>query len=132
MKHLIPIIQFTCILAGYTLLLYGVGHGLQEIIPIDLLSPMFPTMLLVLSIATLFAHITASIGIAGKPETGVFGILGAIVTKMLLSLSFFIFLIYRFPHENTTLLGLNFFCIYLSLTIFEVSILLRNLRRKIN
>lgn len=132
MKHIIPLLQFTLILAGYTLLIYGAGLWIQSLSPIDILSPLFPQILIVLFIVTFFAHTTATIGIAGKPEAGVFGILGAVVIKMILSLSFFIFLIYRFPDENTTLLGLNFFCIYLLLTGFEVSVLLRNLRRKIN
>lgn len=80
---------------------------------------------------TVSAYAVSVIGLSSRPELGVFGILGGITIKMIISLSFFIFLLYRFPEENRVVLGLNFFCIYFFLTGFEVIVLLRNLRRKL-
>jgi hypothetical protein len=80
---------------------------------------------------TVVAYSVSLLGISINPEFGVYGILGGMTIKILVSLSFFIFILYRFPVSNRMLFGLNFFCIYFLMSLFEVIVLLRNLRRKI-
>lgn len=132
MKYILPLAKYALFLAGYTLVVYGIGIAVQSFTTGPIISPLFPKIVLVLFVVTFFSHIISMIGIKGQPEVGVFGILGAIVLKMILSLSFFLVLIYRFPEEKSIALGLNFFCVYLLMTGFELTVLLCNLRRKIN
>lgn len=124
------ILQFSGALLLVTLVLCGGAWYIQQQVDYRFLSEHFVPLVIFLFLITVSAYSVSVIGIDGKPELGVFGILGGIIIKMIVSLSFFLFLLYRFPVENQTILGLNFFCIYLFLTGFEVIVLLRNLRRK--
>jgi len=78
---------------------------------------------------TLFAYAVSGIGVRAGPEMGVYGLLGGIILKMLLSLGFFLFFLYAFPEENRRLLGLNFIGVYFLMSAFEVSVLLRTLSK---
>jgi len=127
-KH---IISFATVLFLGAVLLFGGAYGLQQQVDAVFLSGQYIVLCVFLYGVTVFAYTISYLGMVQNPEFGVYGILGGITLKMLISLSFFIFLMYRFPGENRMLLGLNFFCIYFLMSFFEVMILLRNLRRKI-
>lgn len=125
------ILQFSIALLLVTLVLCGGAWYVQQQVDYLFLSGQYIPLVIFLYLMTVSAYAVSVIGLSSRPELGVFGILGGITIKMIISLSFFIFLLYRFPEENRVTLGLNFFCIYFFLTGFEVIVLLRNLRRKI-
>lgn len=123
--------QFAWKLLVGSLLVFGSAYLLQQVVDIQFLDRMFVPLCILLYIVTLFAYGVSSLGIRSNPEIGVYAILGGTMLKMLVSLGVFMVFLYGFEVENKTLLGLNFFCIYLLMSCFEVMILLRNLRRKI-
>lgn len=126
-----PIGQFALKLLVGSLLVFGSVYLLQQAVDTQFLDSMFVPLCILLYIVTLFAYGISYLGIHSNPEIGVYAILGGTMIKMLVSLGIFIVFLYGFEVENKVLLGLNFFCIYLSMSCFEVMILLRNLRRKI-
>lgn len=125
------IFSFSAFLLGGSLLLFGGAQLVQHYIDAVFLSNYYVELCLFLFLVTVLAFTVSYLGIIQNSELGVVGILGGMTIKMIVSLSFFIFIMYRFPTENRVILGLNFFCIYLLMSCFEVIILLRILRRKI-
>lgn len=125
-----PIVQFAWKLFVGSILIFGGAYWLQQFVGIQFLDERFLPLGLLLYIVTVFAYGLSYLGIQGNPELGVYAILGGVTIKMLVSLGIFILFLYGFKAENKMLLGLNFFCIYLLMSCFEVMILLRNLRRK--
>ncbi|RZL35782.1 MAG: hypothetical protein EOP00_30070 [Pedobacter sp.] len=122
-KFLISYSIFTGILAGIALLLPAIFPSVK------LLTNQFWLIFWFLGGLTLIAYILADLGIKRKPETGVFSILGAVILKMLFSMSFV--LIYSLKHPESDLLFVfNFFSLYLLFTLFEILGLLRNLRHQ--
>jgi len=76
---------------------------------------------------TFIAYVVAYLGIKGKPETGVQAILASITIKLLFCMAFV--LVYRYMEGGFDLLFiLDFFCLYLLFSVFEIYCLLRNLR----
>lgn len=131
MKQIKSILQFGIALLVFTIVLFGGAWYVQQQVDYQFLSGKYIPLVIFLYLMTVSAYAVSVIGLSSKPELGVFGVLGGIIIKMIISLSFFLFLLYRFPEENRVILGLNFFCIYFFLTCFEVTVLLRNLRRKL-
>ncbi len=125
------ILRFALYLLIGSVLVFGTVYLVQRQVDTPFLSGVYIQLCVLLYFVTLFAYTISCIGIYSKPEIGVYGILGGMMLKMLISLSFFMFFLYTFKAENKVLLGLNFFCIYFLMSGFEVTILLRNLRRKI-
>jgi len=126
-----PIGQFAWKLLLGSIIVFGGAYFIQASVGFRFLDSSFVPLCILLYIVTLFAYGISHLGIHSNPELGVYAILGGVMIKMLVSLGIFMFFLYGFEVENKRLLGLNFFCIYLLMSCFEVTILLRNLRRKI-
>lgn len=125
------ILSFALYLLLGSVLLFGGLYMLQLYTEVIFLSEHYLLLCIFLYVITVVAYAISNWGISLNPEFGVYGILGGMTIKMLVSLSFFIFILYQFPVENRMAFGLNFFCIYFLMSLFEVIVLLRNLRRKI-
>lgn len=125
------IFSFALYLLLGSVLFLGGAYLLQSVVAVTFLSEHYLLLCIFLYFVTVVAYSISSLGISANPEFGVYGILGGMTIKMIVSLSFFIFILYRFPVENRMAFGLNFFCIYFLMSLFEVIVLLRNLRRKI-
>ena len=123
--------RFAGILLWGSVLVCGAAYLMQETLGIYFLDNRFIPLCIGLYLVTVFAYAISYIGVESNPELGVYAILGGIMLKMLVSLVLFIVFLYGFEPENKVLLGVNFFCIYLLMSSFEVIFLLRNLRRKI-
>lgn len=76
---------------------------------------------------TLIAFFISYLGIKKGDQIGAMAIMGGLVVKFIFALAFFIFLRFK-TEENLIVLALNFFILYLLLTVFEVVSLLRILR----
>jgi len=120
---------FALILLLFSALLFGGACFVQQKIDFQFLSGLYAQLCLVMYFVTLFAYAVSRIGIRAGSEMGVYGILGGIILKMLVSLGFFLFFLYTFPEENRRLLGLNFSCVYFLMSGFEVAVLLRLLSK---
>lgn len=123
--------QFAGKLLLGSLLVFGAAYWIQQSIDTAFLDGAFVPLCILLYMVTVFAYTISYLGIDSNPELGVYAILGGVMIKMLVALGVFLVFLYGFEVENKVLLGLNFFCIYLLMSCFEVIILLRNLRRKI-
>ncbi|PRD47262.1 hypothetical protein [Sphingobacterium haloxyli] len=110
---------------------FGCAYIMQQSLDLRFLDSTFVPLCILLYLVTVFAYAVSYLGIHSNPELGVYAILGGVMIKMLVSLGIFMVFLYGVKVENKVLLGLNFFCIYLLMSCFEVIILLRNLRRKI-
>lgn len=88
----------------------------------------FWVMFFYLLVLTLIAFFVSVLGVRKGGQMGVAAIMGGLLIKLVFALAFFLFL--RYQHSgNLITLALNFFCLYLVFTIFEVVGLLRILRR---
>jgi len=123
--------QFAWKLLLGSIFIFGGAYFIQQSVNTLFLDSTFVPLCILLYLVTVFAYAISYLGIHSNPELGVYAILGGVMIKMLVSLGIFIVFLYGFKAENKVLLGLNFFCIYLLMSCFEVIILLRNLRRKI-
>lgn len=123
--------QFACKLLLGSIFIFGGAYFIQQSVNTLFLDSTFVPLCILLYLVTVFAYAISYLGIHSNPELGVYAILGGVMMKMLVSLGIFVVFLYGFKAENKVLLGLNFFCIYLLMSCFEVIILLRNLRRKI-
>src|SRR5690606_28640955 len=121
------LLSFALALLLGSVLLAGCAYVLQSYLSATFLSEHFLLLCVFLYVVTVVAYAISTLGISVNPEFGVYGILGGMTIKMLVSLSFFIFVLYQFPVENRMAFGLNFFCIYFLMSLFEVIVLLRNL-----
>jgi len=120
---------FALILLLFSTLLFGGACLVQQKVDFQFLSGVHAQLCSVLYVVTLFAYAVSRIGIRAGSEMGVYGILGGIILKMLVSLGFFLFFLHAFPEENRRLLGLNFVCAYFLTSAFEVTVLLRMLSK---
>lgn len=91
------------------------------------LSSNFIPIFIFLYLLTIIVYFLGLWGMKKGAEYSVYSLLGGIVIKMVISLSFIFYLFLKFP-ENQKVLALNFFSIYLLFTLFEVTVMLRNLR----
>ncbi|PRD52616.1 hypothetical protein [Sphingobacterium gobiense] len=123
--------QFAWKLLLGSVFVFGGAYIMQQSLDLRFLDSTFVPLCILLYLVTVFAYAVSYLGIHSNPELGVYAILGGVMIKMLVSLGIFMVFLYGFKVDNKVLLGLNFFCIYLLMSCFEVIILLRNLRRKI-
>lgn len=123
--------QFAWKLLLGSVFVFGGAYVIQQSADLRFLDSTFVPLCILLYMVTVFAYAISYLGIHSNPELGVYAILGGVMVKMLVSLVIFMVFLYGFKPENKVLLGLNFFCIYLLMSCFEVIVLLRNLRRKI-
>lgn len=123
--------QFAWKLLLASIFIFGGAYFIQQSVDTLFLDSTFLPLCILLYMVTVFVYAISYLGISSNPELGVYAILGGVMIKMLVSLGIFMVFLYGFKVENKVLLGLNFFCIYLLMSCFEVIILLRNLRRKI-
>lgn len=91
------------------------------------LSPNFNLIFVFLYLLTIVIYFLGLWGMRKCAEYSVYSILGGIVIKMVISLSFIFYLFLKSP-ENQKVLALNFFSLYFLFTLFEVTVMLRNLR----
>lgn len=122
------IVRFVFFFSLFALLVFTVGKVLASLFEgIEILSPSFTVLVVFLYFITLIVYFLSVFGLRLGDEYSVFSLLGGIVIKMLFSLSF-IFYLFLKTSENHKVLALNFFSIYFLFTLFEVTVILRNLR----
>lgn len=125
-----PIVQFVLHFTLYVGILYVLVQVLVAVLNNDLWLSLFFNELLFFQYAlTIIVFGLSIFGVKRGPEIGVFTILGGVVIKLILSLSFFLVLFLK-GIDNQLILGLNFFSTYFLLSVFEVIYLLRNLRHQ--
>jgi len=114
----------------YAAVIAGVAISLPYVFPnIKLLADDFWLLYWFLGLLTLIASLLALIGIKRKPEMGVMSILGAVILKLLFSMSFVLIYSIKRPESNM-LFVFSFFSLYLLFSLFEILGLLRNLRHQ--
>lgn len=112
----------------YAIAIAVLALGLQHMAaPTELLSPHFWALFIGLFVLTLTAYVISDLGIRKGGEVSIYGLMGGIFIKMMLSLVLVTVIIFKFP-EYKLINGVNFFSIYLLFTVFEITCLLRNLR----
>ncbi len=109
---------------GFTLILGAIAG----ILPATLISEHFWLLFGFISGITFIAMLMSLIGANKGPETGVYTGIASIGLKLLFSMAFLLVYVMRFKPSDPILFGLNFFCLYLLFTAFELYVLLRNLR----
>jgi len=120
--------RFVLYFSLFALGVLGITQGLAFLLSdIILLSPNFIPIFIFLYFLTIIIYFLALWGMRKGAEYSVYSILGGIVIKMIFSLSLIFYLFLKSP-ENQKVLALNFFSMYFLFTLFEVTILLRNLR----
>lgn len=125
---MIGIGRFVLYFTIFALLIFGIAKGVEYIYTDKLiLSANFIPVFLFLYLLTLIVYFLGVWGLRIGPENSIFSILGGVVLKMVLSLSFVFYLFLKFP-ENQKVLVVNFFLLYLLFTVFEVMVMLCNLR----
>jgi hypothetical protein len=113
---------------GFTLIIGAVASILPAITDVELLSEHFWLLFGFISGITFIAMLMSLVGTSKGPETGVYTGIASIGLKLLFSMAFLLVYVMRFEPSDPILFGLNFFCLYLLFTSFELYILLRNLR----
>lgn len=122
------ILRFIGFFSVFALAVFGVMKGLAPWFGDTVrLSSNFIPIFIFLYLLTIIVYFLGLWGMKKGAEYSVYSILGGIVIKMIISLSFIFYLFLKFP-ENQKVLALNFFSIYLLFTLFEVTVMLRNLR----
>lgn len=120
--------RFVFYFSLFALAILGITQGLAFLLgDIIVLSPNFIPIFIFLYFLTIIIYFLALWGMRKGAEYSVYSILGGIVIKMIFSLSLIFYLFMKSP-ENQKVLALNFFSMYFLFTLFEVTILLRNLR----
>lgn len=114
----------------FAALVAGLAVGLSALFePHTILSPNFWLFFAYLYVLTGIVYVMSIFGVKKSPDIGVYALLGGIVIKLLFALALFLAIVLK-SAENQIVLGLNFFCIYLLFTSFEVIYLLRKLRHQ--
>ena len=127
---ILGLLRFVLYYIIYAALIAGVAILLPYIFPsVKLLADKFWLLFWFLGVLTLIASVLALLGIERRPELGVMAILGAIIVKMLFSMSFVLIYSLKRP-EGDLFFVFNFFSLYLLFTLFEILALLCNLRHQ--
>jgi hypothetical protein len=120
--------RFVLYFSLFALAVLGITLGLAFLFgDIIRLSPNFIPIFVFLYFLTIIIYFLALWGMKKGAGYSVYSILGGIVIKMIFSLSLIFYLFLKSP-ENQKVLALNFFSLYFLFTLFEVSVLLCNLR----
>lgn len=120
--------RFTAYFTIVALIVFGLAQVLAYwFAPFVLLSPNFFSIFVFLYFLTIIVYFLSLWGMRKGPEYSIYSILGGIVIKMLMSLSLILYLFVKSP-ENQKVLALNFFSLYFLFTVFEVTVMLCNLR----
>ncbi len=127
-RTLISLPRFSILYLFFGLGIAGISWSLQKYFPHEqILAKNFWVAFVFLFMLTYIAYFVSDIGIKKSPQTGVVAVLGGILLKLLFALGFVLLIILK-TSENQLVFALNYFSIYLLLTLFEVMCLLRNLR----
>jgi hypothetical protein len=122
------LLRFVFYFSLFALAVLGIALGLASLFEEKiLLSPNFIPIFIFLYFLTIIVYFLALWGMKKGAEYSVYSVLGGIVIKMILSLSLIFYLFLKSP-ENQKVLALNFFSMYFLFTLFEVTVLLCNLR----
>ena len=125
---MIGITRFVLYFTAFASLVFGIAKGVEYIYMDKLiLSVNFIPVFIFLYVLTIIVYFLGVWGMRIGPENSIFSILGGVVIKMVLSLSFVFYLFLKFP-ENQKVLVVNFFLLYFLFTVFEVTVMLCNLR----
>ncbi len=125
---MIGLLRFTFYFSLFSLAVFGIAQGLVVLFPgFVSLSPNFLPIFFFLYFLTIIIYFLGLWGMKKGAEYSVYSILGGIVIKMIVSLSLIFYLFLKSP-ENQKVLALNFFSLYFLFTLFEVTVMLRNLR----
>lgn len=120
--------RFIILFSFFALAVFGIIKGLTFLFEGTIrLSQNFIPVFIFLYLLTIIVYFLGLWGMKKGAEYSVYSLLGGIVIKMVISLSFIFYLFLKFP-ENQKVLALNFFSIYFLFTLFEVTVMLRNLR----
>ncbi len=122
--------RFILFFSFFALAVFGIMKGLATWFEENIrLSPNLIPLFIFLYFLTIIVYFLSIWGMKKGAEYSVYSILGGIVIKMVISLSF-IFYLFLKSAENQKVLALNFFSIYFLFTLFEVIVMLRNLRHQ--
>jgi hypothetical protein len=122
------LLRFTFYFSLFSLAIFGLAQGLAFLFEgVVRLSPNFIPIFFFLYFLTIIVYFLGLWGMKRGAEYSVYSLLGGIVIKMIVSLSLVFYLFMKSP-ENKKVLALNFFSLYFLFTLFEVTVMLRNLR----
>lgn len=122
--------RFIVVYFLFGILIAVLSFGLQELFPsYQILSHHYWLMLVYLFLLTLIAFFVSVLGVKRDDQIGAMTIMGGLMIKFIFALAFFLFLRLK-TTDNLIVLALNFFSLYLLLTVFEVVGLLRILRHQ--
>jgi len=124
--------RFTILYIGYSILLALLAHLLVYLFPQqEILAENFWTAFSFLLLLTYVAYVVSYKGMKRTAQTGVTAVMGGIVLKLILALSFVLFVVTK-TAVNQLVFALNYFSLYLLFSLFEVMCLLCNLRNQNN
>lgn len=122
--------RFVIYFTLYSLMIVSLGFGISLLWSNSMiLSPNFIPLFIFLYSLTIIIYFLGLMGLKEGSDFSVFTLLGGIVIKMIMSMSLILYLFVKSP-ENQKVLALNFFSIYLLFSLFEVTVMLRNLRHQ--
>lgn len=122
------VLRFIFYFSLFSLGILGITMGLAHLFENRiLLSPNFIPVFIFLYLLTIIVYSLSLWGMKKGSEYSVYSMLGGIVIKMLMSLSLILYLFVKSP-ENQKVLAINFFSMYFLFTLFEVTVMLCNLR----
>lgn len=120
---------------------YYIAYGITMLIIAKLVASAFPQqeilagnfwqVFIFLFLLTYMAYVIAYSGMRRAAQTGVMAVIGSIVLKLLIALSFVLYVLLK-TSVNQLVFALNYFSLYLLFSLFEVMCLLRNLRNQNN
>lgn len=122
------LLRFIGLYHGFALVVAGVAAALPSLFKdVQLLSPHFWLIFVVVFATTLLAYVLSDLGIRNGGEVSILSLMGGLFAKLLICLVVVAVLIVKYP-DSKMLTAFNFFSLYLLFTVFEVTCLLRNLR----
>ena len=127
---MVSIGRFVIYFSIYALIIFGLAFGMSLLWSNTMiLSANFIPLFIFLFSLTIIVYFLGLMGIKEGSEFSVFTLLGGIVIKMVMSMSLILYMFIKFP-DNQRVLALNFFSLYLLFSLFEVTVMLRNLRHQ--
>ncbi|GAA4797502.1 hypothetical protein GCM10023231_27580 [Olivibacter ginsenosidimutans] len=122
--------RFTIYYIVYGFMLALLARVIASLFPQrEILASNFWQAFVFLFLLTYIAYIVAHNGMKRTAQAGVMAVMGSIVLKLLVALSFVLFVLMK-TAVNQLVFALNYFSLYLLFSLFEVMCLLRNLRNQ--
>ncbi len=121
-------IKFIGQLIILTIIILGIAFTLEHFLSTPILDPQFERMIGIFFVVTSIAHTIFHIGSKKNIEKAVFFSFISIGIHFLLNLTCVTVLIFQ-GVENTIIFFFNFFVLYLCYTLFDIYLLITNLRQ---